>query len=92
MVEKDNFFVKNKSIITFLILEVVALTAFNFGNISYIFGLAGFLLALVGAFFGFEVIKDKKELERLYKEGAKKAEKVAAKTYFKAMKKVGFVL
>ena len=61
MAEKDNFFVKNKSIITFLILEVVALTAFNFGNISYIFGLAGFLLALVGAFFGFEVIKDKKE-------------------------------
>ena len=38
------------------------------------------------------IIGDKKELERLYREGAQKAEKVAAKTYFKAMKKVGFVL
>ncbi|MCQ2477832.1 MAG: tryptophan--tRNA ligase [Clostridia bacterium] len=39
-----------------------------------------------------EIIKDKSELERIYKEGAARAEKVAAKTYFKAMKKVGFVL
>ncbi len=39
-----------------------------------------------------EIIKDKKALEVLYKEGAQKAEKVARKTYFKAMKKVGFVL
>ena len=61
MAAKDNFFVKNKSIITFLILEVVALTAFNFGNISYIFGLAGALLAIVGFFFAYEVCKDKKE-------------------------------
>ena len=61
MATKDNFFVKNKSIITFLILEVVALTAFNFGNISYIFGLAGALLAIVGCFFAYEVSKDKKE-------------------------------
>jgi hypothetical protein len=28
----------------------------------------------------------------LYKQGAEKAEYVARKTYFKAMKKVGFVL
>ena len=58
---KDNFFVKNKSILTFLILEVVALTAFNFGNISHIFGLAGALLAIVGVFFilGIEQDKDK---------------------------------
>ena len=39
-----------------------------------------------------EIIKDKKALEQLYKEGAQKAEYVARKTYFKAMKKVGFVL
>lgn len=39
-----------------------------------------------------EIIKDKKSLEALYREGAEKAEKVARKTYFKAMKKVGFVL
>lgn len=39
-----------------------------------------------------EIIKDKKMLEQLYKQGAEKAEYVARKTYFKAMKKVGFVL
>ncbi len=39
-----------------------------------------------------EIIKDKKALEALYKEGAEKAEYVACKTYFKAMKKVGFVV
>lgn len=39
-----------------------------------------------------EIIKDKSGLEKLYKEGAEKAEYVACKTYFKAMKKVGFVL
>lgn len=39
-----------------------------------------------------ELIKDKKALEVLYREGAQKAEKMANKTYFKAMKKVGFVL
>lgn len=39
-----------------------------------------------------EIIKDKKALEALYKEGAAKAAYAAGKTYFKAMKKVGFVL
>ena len=39
-----------------------------------------------------KIIADKSELERLFKDGAQRAEKVAAKTYFKAMKKVGFVL
>ena len=39
-----------------------------------------------------EIIADKKMLEELYREGSKKAEYVARKTYFKAMKKVGFVL
>ncbi len=39
-----------------------------------------------------EIIKDKKALEVFYREGAQKAEKIARKTYFKAMKKVGFVL
>ena len=37
-------------------------------------------------------ISDKAELERIFREGDMKAEKVARKTYFKAMKKVGFVL
>jgi tryptophanyl-tRNA synthetase len=39
-----------------------------------------------------KIISDKGELERLYRLGADKAERVARKTYFKAMKKVGFVL
>lgn len=39
-----------------------------------------------------EIISDKAELERLYRLGAEKAEHIARKTYFKAMKKVGFVL
>ncbi len=39
-----------------------------------------------------EIIKDKKLLESCYREGAEKADYVARKTYFKAMKKVGFVL
>ena len=39
-----------------------------------------------------EIIGDKKALEVLYRQGAEKAEKVARKTYFKAMKKAGFVL
>jgi tryptophanyl-tRNA synthetase len=39
-----------------------------------------------------EIIKDKKALEELYREGSRKAERIARKTYFKAMKKVGFVL
>lgn len=37
------------------------------------------------------LIKDKKELERLYKEGAEKAGKLANRTLFKAMKKIGFI-
>lgn len=39
-----------------------------------------------------EIIKDKKTLESIYKSGAEKASKIANRTYFKAMKKVGFVL
>ena len=39
-----------------------------------------------------QIITDKGELERLFREGADRAEHVARKTYFKAMKKVGFVL
>ena len=61
MADKDNFFVKNKSIITFLILEVVALTAFNFGNISYIFGIAGAVLAVFGCLFACGISKNKNE-------------------------------
>ncbi|MBQ1278994.1 MAG: tryptophan--tRNA ligase [Clostridia bacterium] len=39
-----------------------------------------------------EIIKDKEELTRIFREGDLRAERVARKTYFKAMKKVGFVL
>ena len=39
-----------------------------------------------------KIIADKKALEELYRKGADTAERVARKTYFKAMKKVGFVL
>ncbi len=39
-----------------------------------------------------EIIKDKDELTRIFREGDLRAERVARKTYFKAMKKVGFVL
>lgn len=62
MASKDNFFVKNKSIVTFLILEIVALTAFNFGNNSSIFGLVGGILALLCIPFAWDSIKQKKSL------------------------------
>ena len=62
MAAQDNFFVKNKSILTFLILEIVALTAFNFGNAGYIFGLAGVLLAVFGMFFVYNIEENKKKL------------------------------
>lgn len=39
-----------------------------------------------------EFISDKAELERIFRDGDARAEKVARKVYFKAMKKVGFVL
>jgi tryptophanyl-tRNA synthetase len=38
------------------------------------------------------IISDKAELERVFRVGAESAERVARKTYFRAMKKVGFVL
>ena len=38
------------------------------------------------------IISDKAELERIFRDGDLRAEKVAKKTYFKAMKKMGFVL
>ena len=58
----QNFFVKNKSIITFLILEVIALTAFNFGNVSQIFGLAGGILAIAAMVFVVFITENKKSL------------------------------
>lgn len=39
-----------------------------------------------------EIIKDKKALEEIFKNGAEKASRLANRTYFKAMKKIGFVL
>ena len=39
-----------------------------------------------------KIIADKAELERIFRDGDERAEKVAKKTYFKAMKKMGFVL
>ena len=60
--DKNNFFVKNKSIITFLILEVIALTAFNFGNVSHIFGIAGAFIAILAIPFVLALEQDKKAL------------------------------
>lgn len=39
-----------------------------------------------------KIIADKAEIERIFSLGDERAEKIARKTYFKAMKKVGFVL
>lgn len=39
-----------------------------------------------------QIITDKAELERIFRDGDARAEKIARKTYFKAMKKMGFVL
>lgn len=39
-----------------------------------------------------KIIADKAEIERIFSLGDERAEKIAGKTYFKAMKKVGFVL
>ena len=58
----NNFFVKNKSILTFLILEVVALTAFNFGNVSHIFALVGGIAALICIPFVVALTENKKSL------------------------------
>ena len=38
------------------------------------------------------IIKEKDYLEQLYKQGAETANRIAAKTFFKAMKKIGYVL
>ena len=58
----NNFFVKNKSILTFLILEVVALTAFNFGNVSHIFALVGGIAAIICIPFVVALTENKKSL------------------------------
>lgn len=39
-----------------------------------------------------KIISDKAELERIFRDGDMRAQKTACKVYFKAMKKVGFVL
>ncbi len=39
-----------------------------------------------------KIIADKAEIERIFSLGDERAERIARKTYFKAMKKVGFVL
>ena len=58
----QNLFVKNKSIVTFLILEIIALTAFNFGNASYIFALAGGILSIFAGIFVVFTVENKKSL------------------------------
>ena len=45
--EKVGFFKKNKSMIAFIGIEIVALVAFNFGNIGYIFGYAAAVMAVL---------------------------------------------
>ena len=50
------------------------------------------LAAQVSCAAPYRHFKDKEELTRIFREGDLRAERVARKTYFKAMKKVGFVL
>lgn len=59
---KENFFIKNKSILSFLILEVIALLTFNFVNISIVFEFVGILLAVVGVILLVLLTENKKEL------------------------------
>lgn len=60
--EKKNFFTKNKSLITFLILEIVGVVAFDFVGISSIFSFIGGVLAVIAALFMFGISPNKKEL------------------------------
>lgn len=49
--ENKNFFFRNKSLISFLIIEIMILLAFNFANGSAYFSLAGVLVAVIGLIF-----------------------------------------
>lgn len=60
--EQENFFIKNKSILSFFILELIALIAFNFGNISHALIFIGALLAIMGTFILFKITPNKKSL------------------------------
>ena len=60
--EQENFFIENKSILSFFILELIALIAFNFGNISHALIFVGALLAILGTFILLKITSNKKGL------------------------------
>lgn len=62
---KDSFFYKYKSIVAFLILEVLALVSFTFGNINEILFLVSSVLSICGFIFAFATNVDKKDYLRL---------------------------
>ena len=60
--EKPNIFKKYKSLITFFILDFIALLSFNFADKSEVFSVAGAVLALIATIFLLGVTKNKKDL------------------------------
>lgn len=60
--ENQNFFTKNKSLVTFAILEIVGLLAFNFAGISNVLAFIGGILAIVSGAFVFGITEQKKDL------------------------------
>lgn len=60
--KQENFFIKNKSILSFFILELIALIAFNFGNISFVLIFVGVLLAILGSIVLILTTSNKKSL------------------------------
>ena len=60
--DQENFFIKNKSILSFLIVELIALLTFNFANTAIIFELLGVLFAIIGVILLVLLTKNKKEL------------------------------
>lgn len=60
--KQENFFIRNKSILSFFILELIALIAFNFGNISFVLIFVGVLLAILGSIIFISTTPNKKSL------------------------------
>ena len=59
---KNKFFEENKSILSLLLVEVVALTLFNFQSFNIVFYFAGVLIAIAGGIFIFKKTQNKKQL------------------------------
>lgn len=60
--KQENFFIRNKSILSFFTLELIALIAFNFGNISVVLVFVGVLLAILGSIIFISTTTNKKSL------------------------------